>query len=495
MRLRSSALKPFSENSVFDIKFGTDGWRGVIGRDFTFATVEVVAQAIADYMESQQPASREVLIGYDCRFMAGQFARRVGEVLAGNEFRPQLLDRPYPTPYVSFEVKRRNLPGGVMVTASHNPPEFCGIKFKAPFGGSATPAIVKEIESRLYQTKPRRGLSAVTASTNSVRALPMQIVELQPGPEYFKHIKSLIDFPSVQKAKLRVVADAMHGSAQDLLEKILREHGIDCLSIRHKPDPLFGGVFPEPMEENLGALREAIRASQAAIGLATDGDADRLGVMDGEGHYVNTHQILALLILHLVRRRGWAGKVVKTVSQSVLIERICHRLGLECEIVPIGFKNIADLMLREDILIGGEESGGVGIKHHIPERDGILINLLMLEAVAQSGRSLREMILDLWREFGEFHFQRRDLHVPLDFGRNLVQHLKETPPGEFAGLHLERIDTLDGTKLVFKDESWILFRQSGTEPLLRVYCEAGSLAQVRRMMEESRKLTEQGIPH
>ena len=460
------------------IKFGTDGWRGVIGRDFTFANVEVVTQAIADYMESQKPDSRAVLVGYDCRFMAQQFARRVAEVLAGNGFQTELLDRPFPTPYISYEAKRRGLAGGVMVTASHNPPEFCGIKFKAPFGGSATPAIVKEIESRLHQTAPRIAIGAEG------------IKEVGPRQEYFEHVKSLVDFGVIQKSKPRVVADAMHGAGRDLLGQILGEFGIDCLTIRDNPDPLFGGVFPEPMEENLGALRTAILKAKAGIGLATDGDADRLGAMDGEGNYVNTHQILALLILYLVRQRGWKGKVVRTVSQSVMIDRICLKLGLSCTIVPIGFKNIADLMLQEDVLIGGEESGGVGVKNHIPERDGILISLLLLEAFAHSGRSLRQGIQELWKEFGEFHFRRRDLHVPLEFGKYLVERLKDNPPNRYAGLALQRVDSLDGTKLVFTDESWILFRQSGTEPLLRVYCEAGSLDQVQRMMKEGEGLTQ-----
>ena len=460
------------------IKFGTDGWRGVIGRDFTFANVEVVTQAVADYMESQKPSSRAVLVGYDCRFMAQQFARRVAEVLAGNSFQAELLDRPFPTPYVSYEAKRRGLAGGVMVTASHNPPEFCGIKFKAPFGGSATPAIVKEIESRLDQTAPRIATGAEG------------IKEVGPCQEYFEHVKSLVDFGVVQKAKPQVVADAMHGAGRNLLGQILGEFEIDCLTIRDNPDPLFGGVFPEPMEENLGALRTAILNAKAGIGLATDGDADRLGAMDGEGNYVNTHQILALLILYLVRQRGWNGKVVRTVSQSVMIDRICQKLGLPCVIVPIGFKNIADLMLQEDILIGGEESGGVGIKNHIPERDGILISLLLLEAFAHSGVSLRQGIEDLWKEFGEFHFLRRDLHVPLEFGKDLVERLRDNPPSRYAALTLQRVDSLDGTKLVFTDESWILFRQSGTEPLLRIYCEAGSLDQVRRMMKEGEGLAQ-----
>jgi alpha-D-glucose phosphate-specific phosphoglucomutase len=465
------------------IKFGTDGWRGVIALDFTFSNVEIVTQAIADYVQSQKPASRGVLIGYDTRFLADQFALRVSDVLAANGFQVSLMDRPFPTPYVSFEVKRQGLAGGVMVTASHNPPEFCGIKFKAPFGGSATPAIVNEIESRLFLNPPRRLAGVKTEG-------PAGIERVSPGNEYFAHIKSLIRFDAVQQAKLRVVADSMHGTGNGLMQEILREYGIECLTIRGNRDPLFGGVFPEPMEENLGALRTAISESHADIGLATDGDADRLGVMDALGNYVNTHQILALLTLHLVRKRGWKGKVVKTFSQSVIIERICQKLSLEYRVVPIGFKNIADLMLREDILIGGEESGGVGIKNHIPERDGILINLLMLEAVAQSGKSLRQMVQEMWKEFGEFHFERSDLHVPLNAGQALVKRLKEDPPSQFAGLPVDRVETLDGSKLVFQDESWILFRQSGTEPLLRIYCEAPSLEKVKRLMQEGRRLAQ-----
>jgi phosphomannomutase len=334
---------------------------------------------------------------------------------------------------------------------------------------------VKEIEHSLFLNPVQR------AST------PEVIRTISPGKEYFEHIQSLIHFELIRLAGLRVIADPMHGTANGLLQQILGTHGIDCRTIREKPDPLFGGVSPEPMEENLGALREAIVENQADIGLATDGDADRLGVMDGFGNYVNTHQILALLILHLVRNRGWTGKVVKTFSQSILIERICRKLGLDFHVVPIGFKNIADLMLREDILIGGEESGGVGIKNHIPERDGILVNLLMLEAVAQSGRSLRQMVLEMWEQFGEFHFERRDLHVPLAFGQKLVQSLREAPPKAFAGFPVVRVDTLDGSKLVFQDESWILFRQSGTEPLLRLYSEAASHVKVKQLMEEGNR--------
>ncbi len=465
-----------------DIKFGTDGWRGVIARDFTFANVEIVTQAIADYVRSQNLASPELLVGYDTRFLAAQFALRVAEVLAGNGFQVRLMDRPFPTPYVSYEVKRQSMAGGVMVTASHNPPEFCGIKFKAPFGGSATPAIVKRIEERLF-LNPARRISVGAAE-------PEGIAKLSPSQEYFDHVKALISFKVIQGAHLKVVADSMHGAGGSLLQEILKEYGVDCLPIRHQPDPLFGGVFPEPMEENLGPLKAAILQNGADIGLATDGDADRLGVMDAEGHYVNTHQILALLILHLVRNRNWSGKVVRTVSQSVLIDRICQKLGLKCRVVPVGFKNIAELMLHEDVLIGGEESGGVGIKHHIPERDGILINLMMLEAVAQRGKPLREMIVEMWREFGEFHFQRCDLHIPVTLGLSLVRRLSETPPAQFARYPVSRVDNLDGTKLIFQDESWILFRQSGTEPLLRIYCEAGSPERVSRLMEEGKRLTQ-----
>jgi phosphomannomutase len=238
------------------------------------------------------------------------------------------------------------------------------------------------------------------------------------------------------------------------------------------------------MDENLGALRTAILANHADIGLAFDGDADRFGVMDASGAYVNTHQVLALLTLYLVRKRGWRGKVAKTVAQSVLIEKICAKLGLEYMIVPIGFKSITDMMIREDILIGGEESNGIGIKNHIPERDGLLANLLLLEMVSESGKPLHTLIRDMWREFGEYHFERRDLRVPLTLGSALVKRFREEPPQQFAGFELERVFTLDGTKLIFTDESWILFRQSGTEPLLRIYAESKTAEQVARLMAE-----------
>jgi phosphomannomutase len=463
------------------IKFGTDGWRGVIGRDFTFANVEIAVQAIADYLNSLPPPSCQMLIGYDTRFLANRFAFRAAEVLAGNGFDVEILDRPYPTPYVSFEVKHRGMAGGLMVTASHNPPEYGGIKLKSDFGGSATPPIIRAMEKFLFRTPPRKGGPGSSARAG-------QIVVVQPHGGYFKQIETLIRFGLVEKSGLRVVTDSMHGTGGTILRDILQSHGVDCVAIRSTPDPLFGGIFPEPMDENLDALREAIQEQHADVGLATDGDSDRLGVMDASGKYVNTHQILALLTLYLLRDRGWKGKIAKTVAQSVLIERICRKFGLEFFTVPIGFKSITELMLQEDILIGGEESNGIGIKNHLPERDGILINLLVLEMLAASGKPLHWLVRDLWREFGECHFLRRDLHVPLEFGRQLVERLMEDPPSPFAGLELERTFTLDGTKLIFKDESWILFRQSGTEPLLRIYAEAGSSAQVQRMMAEGLKL-------
>jgi phosphomannomutase len=460
------------------IKFGTDGWRGVIGRDFTFENVGIACQAIADYLDSLQPASRQFLIGYDTRFMAGRFALKAARVLAANGFTIDVHDRPFPTPCVSYEVYNRGMAGGIMVTASHNPPSYCGIKLKASFGGSATPPMILELEKFLWKN-PVRCLAE--GDSTGIQIVP-------PAASYFEHVDQMIRFDLIKKSGLKAVADAMHGAGDGILEKILLDHGIACRSIRSRPDPLFGGIYPEPMDENLGALREAICEWGADIGMATDGDADRLGVMDARGVYVNTHQVLALLALYLLRKKGWTGKIVKTVAQSVIIEKICRHFKLEYGTVPIGFKSITDLMLKEDILIGGEESNGVGIKNHIPERDGILINLLMLEMLADSGKPLHQMVQDLWAEFGEYHFERRDLHVPLEFGKRLVERLKQQPPTAFAGVPLERVFTLDGTKLILQDESWILFRQSGTEPLLRLYAEASTVEQVRRMMSEGLRL-------
>jgi phosphomannomutase len=459
------------------IKFGTDGWRAIIAETFTFENVRIVAQATADYFKTVEGREQAVFVGYDVRFLSPRFASITAEVLAGNGLKVYLLDRPYPTPYVSFEVRRRNLAGGVVLTASHNPPEFNGFKVKAHFGGSATPAITAKIEGNLGKTAPR------TSSAN--------IERVQPTGHYFEHIKSLVDWDRISKSKLKVVVDSMHGSGGFLLEQLLRETSCPVETIRGNPDPLFGGINPEPMMPQLEPLGRRVLDTRSDVGLATDGDADRLGIVDETGRFINTLQTLSLLLLHVYRNKGWRGAVARTYSQSLIVPRIAASFGLETFERPIGFKNIAELMLEREILIGGEESGGVGLSKHLPERDGIFINLLFLDMLAASGRTCTELIHDMWKEFGEFHFDRRDLHVPIDIGNRVVERWRNDPPASFAGRKVQEIGKLDGSKVMLEKDAWILFRQSGTEPLLRVYCEAPSEAAVQEIMAAGLKLVEQ----
>jgi len=461
------------------IKFGTDGWRGIIADTFTFENLRYAAQATADYFKTVESRERAVFVGFDVRFQSRAFARAAAEVLAANGFRVIMLDRPYPTPYVSFEVRRRGLVGGVMITASHNPAAFNGFKVKAHFGGSATPEITAKIEANLQLSggPPAAGKAAIEV--------------VGPEKHYFDHLRSLVDWDRIAKSRLKVVVDSMHGCGGVILQELLQDTSCTVETIRGNPDPLFGGIHPEPMMPQLEPLGEAVRKTGSDVGLATDGDADRLGIVDETGQYVNTLQTLSLLLLHVYRDKGWRGAVARTVSQSLMVPRIAQKLGLKLYECPIGFKNIGELMLKEEILIGGEESGGIGLSRHLPERDGIFINLLFLDLLAASGKSCTQLIRNMWDEFGEFHYDRRDLHVPINVGNAVVAKWKDDPPATFAGRKVREVGKLDGSKVFLENDSWILFRQSGTEPLLRVYCEAPSEAAVAEIMNGGLDFVEQ----
>jgi phosphomannomutase len=469
------------------IKFGTDGWRAIIAEEFTFENVRRAAQATAEYFKTVEGTEPAIFVGFDVRFQSNAFARTAAEVFLANGLRVVLLDRPYPTPYVSFEVRRRNFAGGVMITASHNPPAFNGFKVKAHFGGSATPAITAKIEANLA------GIRGQTQNSElRVRGGSPELIA--PEPYYFDHLKSLVDWPRIASSKLKIVVDSMHGCGGYILEQLLRETSCTVETIRGNPDPLFGGINPEPMMPQLEPLGERVRKTGSDVGLATDGDADRLGIVDETGEYVNTLLTLSLLLLHIYRTKGWRGAVARTYSQSLLVPRIASKFNLQLFEKPIGFKNIGELMLEHEILIGGEESGGIGLSRHLPERDGIFINLLFLDLLAASGKSCTELIHDMWREFGEFHYDRRDLHVPIEAGNQAVAAWRNNPPATLAGRRVQEVGKLDGSKVFLENDSWILFRQSGTEPLLRVYCEAPSRASVAEIMGAGLKFVEQFTP-
>lgn len=476
--------QPPTTNRMAIIKFGTDGWRARIAEDFTFANVEIVTQALIDYLKTQNTSGKlSVLVGYDRRFASELFAQRSAEVFAGNGVAVDLFDCDVPTPLVSFEVKRRGLDGGVMITASHNPPDFNGFKFKAPFGGSATPAITNQIEQLVGATAPQR-LPLDEAKKQGIASV------ITPPEDYRRHVESLVAINDLKKANATVIADPMHGTGGRWIENLLAGGNLKVETIRAERDPMFGGVLPEPMPWNLELTSRVIRERGALMALVTDGDADRVGAMDERGEYINTHQILMILLLHLVRNKGWKGSVARTFSQSVIVRRIAESYGFRLFETPIGFKHIGEIMLdpANDFLTGGEESGGIGIRGHIPERDGVFNCLMLLEAVLAAGKPPSEIIRDIWKEFGEFHFERNDLHVPIESGLKLVAAMRDNTPSEFAGFKVVGTATLDGTKLMFEDESWILFRQSGTEPVLRVYCEATSVEKVKTLINEGVRL-------
>ena len=494
------------------IKFGTDGWRAVIAREYTFANLERVSQAYADYLIAEKKEERLVkqlidvrqiskqeaesglftkvinqalasvdflvVIGYDRRFLSEFFAQRVAEVMQGNGLRVSLFREAAPTPLISWAVKELKAAGGVVITASHNPADFNGFKIKAPWGGSAAPETTSAVEKLVDANPPKRG--DVSADTHQL---------LDPAIESYKaQIASYIDLDRLRKSTAYVVIDPMHGAGGTWVESFLTGAELKVETIRADRDPLFGGVNPEPIDSNLGALKKRVLETGALVGLATDGDADRVGAVNELGATLTMHDVVPLILLHLVRQRKMTGAVVRTFSQSVLLKRIAAAHNLKLYETPIGFKYIAELMLKDDILIGAEESGGIGVKGHIPERDGILNSLLFLEAIITAGKPPSEMLRELHREFGEFHFGRKDLHVEMGIGQQLIERLAKTTTSGVAGYRVAGVETTDGTKLLFDDESWLLFRQSGTEPMLRIYSEATSAAKAEALLAAGEEL-------
>lgn len=454
------------------IRFGTDGWRAVIADEYTFANLERVAQAYADYLLTSENRSGLVVVGFDRRFLSEHFARRAAEVMAGNDFRLSLFSEAAPTPLISWAVRELGAVGGIVITASHNPPDFNGFKIKAPWGGSATPATTAAVEKLVDSNSVKRNA-----------AFDNEEIFQQAEQTYRDHVTSYIDLERLRSANGVLIVDSMHGSGGRWVESFLSGQALQIETVRAERDPLFGGVNPEPIDRNLGALKQRVLETGALAGVATDGDADRVGAVNERGQTMTMHDVVPLILLHLARNRNMSGGVVRTFSQSVLLKRIAAAHNLELYETPIGFKYIAELMMSDDILIGAEESGGIGVKGHIPERDGILNSLLFLEAVMTAGKPPSEMLRELHAEFGEFHFGRNDLKVEVQRGMDLVQRLASAPPGRLADAEVTAVETMDGTKLIFGDESWLLFRQSGTEPVLRIYSEAASIQRVEALLQ------------
>ncbi|UCH71343.1 MAG: phosphoglucomutase/phosphomannomutase family protein [Candidatus Bathyarchaeota archaeon] len=469
--------------------FGTDGWRGVIAQDFTFDNVRVVAQAIADYLKATGLDQRSLIVGFDTRFLSDRFARSLAEVVASNDIPVFLTTKPSPTPLISFTVKNRKAGGGVVITASHNPFMYSGIKFKSEYGGSALTKNTKEIESFLYKNPVKYDAEKREQYTK----------EANFEPDYLDKIESLVDLQLIGEAGFKIVADAMHGAGDRVIARLLSATKCQVKDIRFQPDPMFGGVKPEPIRQILQPLIDAVLEWDADIGLATDGDADRFGVITSKGAFVSPHEALALLILHLHQNKGWRGGVVKTASVCNIVSNVAEKLALPVYETAVGFKNICELMLEKDILVGGEESGGAGFKNHVPERDGILASLLILEMMAMEEKGINEILKELKGEFGEVHYDRVDLPYDKPNRMELVPNLQTNPPRQVCGLKVTKVDTylgvevVNGIKFHFADQrGWLLIRASETEPIMRIYAEASSDDLVQQLLGEGQQLLERG---
>src|SRR5436305_4128032 len=465
------------------IKFGTDGWRGVIADDFTFANARIVAHAIARYVVRGEDGRKGVIVGYDHRYASDRVAAAVAEVISASGPPVWLADKPCPTPTISFLLRHQKAAGGIVITASHNPYRWNGIKYKASYGSSALPSIVAQIENEL-EAVLQKGVPPLPPRKDLIHSL-------EPRASYLEALEKLVDWKRLRGAKLRFVFDPMHGAAAGLLPELLRRNGISCDEIRGTRDPRFGGVHPEPIEPHIEALRQAVRAGKYDAGFCADGDGDRIGAIDRAGAFVTPHQILALLVWHLAGTRKLPGDIAKTFSVTKLIDKLAAKFGRKLHEVPIGFKYICELMLEQNILIGGEESGGIGTSLYLPERDATVSALLLAELMAWHGKSLGELLHTLHAEFGEYHYGRVDLDVKPGQKEKAIDYFSDIKLARLLEWPVTRRESMDGIKLYFGEAGWVLVRASGTENLLRVYCESpreqvtgGVLAEVTQVVHQ-----------
>lgn len=468
------------------IKFGTDGWRGIIADDFTFDNVRRVAGAITSYVLKHEDPRRGVIVGYDTRFASDRAARLVAQLIAAAGIPVLLADDYVPTPAISYNVKKLGAAGGVVITSSHNPWNWNGVKFKAKFGGSATPAIMKIIEEELAAGAMPTG-----------KAATVEKVDLKPA--YVEAVCQFADLKMIRKANCKFVIDSMYGSGRGVLPGIFDKNGIQYVAIRQEVNPLFPGINPEPILPHVATLQETVVKEKCHAGLATDGDADRIGAVTEDGSFVDAHKCFAVLLQWLLARKKWPGDVVRAFNTTRMVDRIAAKHGRKLHEVSIGFKYAADLMMKQEILIGGEESGGIGYGRFLPERDGILNALLLANVMAEEGKPLGQLVADLQHEFGAHYYGRRDLHVGDEIKNSAIRRASDANTnrlGAFEVLHKERLDGikffLDAPKNGKGADPWVLFRASGTERLLRVYVEAATPQLVEEILQTAESFVQQG---
>ncbi len=462
------------------IKFGTDGWRAIIADEFTFRNLERAAQATAD-LWAAQPApntSKTIIVGYDRRFLSDQFGRRAAEIFSANGFSTVLSSCPAPTPSVSFAVKQRRAVGGVMLTASHNPPAFNGYKLKAHYGGSAESALCQEVEKRIDQTP----VPSLAGAIDKVKLEDLR-------PPHFAAIKKLVDFKLIARSKLRFAHEALFGVGAGCFEELLKGTTCRVTTLNGAHDPNFGGINPEPIASNYGRSAAFLRKHPHDLCLVTDGDADRVGGMDGRGNPLTTHQIICLLLHHFIVNRKGSGRVIKALTTTSMVDKMCGHYGLELVETGVGFKYICAEMLKGNALLGFEESGGIGFPDLMPERDGIASGMMLLELLAAEKLSVNKLLQRLGKQFGPHRYARLDTHFPLEKRPALMEFCKSNPPAKLAGSPLACVKSFDGVKFISKDGSWLMLRGSGTEPVLRIYAESKSDAAAQKLIRDGVALT------
>ena len=463
-----------------EIKFGTDGWRGVIAEDYTFDNVRVCAQAIANYLNQTGTAADGLIIGYDTRFASEHFASAAAEVLGANGIKVWLCQEATPTPVVSYAILTQKAAGAIMITASHNPGIWNGLKYRSEYAGAASPEVLAQLESQIREVQSGQGPRR--ASMNELNQAGT-VAYFDPKPAYFQQIAGLVDLDGIKKAGLKVVADAMYGSGAGYFSTLLDGGTTTVHNIRSYRNPIFPGINPEPIPPNVDALIEAVRDQKADIGLGTDGDSDRIGVVDENGTFVNQLQVYALLLLYLLEVRGMRGPAVRTLTSTVMADRLGKLYGVPVYETPVGFKYVAPRMLETGAILGGEESGGFAFKGHIPERDALVAGLFLLDLTIKLGRPLSEVVRYLYEKVGEHYYSRRDYHFDPNRKAEIIRRVSDYRPSEMDMMKVAGIDTTDGYKFTLEDGSWLLIRFSGTEPVMRIYTETTDPARVDRMLD------------
>ncbi|MBD2490490.1 phosphoglucomutase/phosphomannomutase family protein [Aulosira sp. FACHB-615] len=461
------------------IKFGTDGWRGIIADDFTFPNVRKVTRAIASYLETAYTKDRPVLIAYDTRFLADQFARTAAQVLADLGWTVKITDRDCPTPVIAYNARHLNSAGALMFTASHNPAPYCGIKYIPDYAGPATPEITDTIVANIES-------AADDLPSNNPSG---SISIFDPKPDYLQFIYTLLDVERIKSAHLKVKYDALYSTSRGYLDEVLQQSGVELESFHTWRDVLFGGGMPEPKGEQLEELVEAVRRDHADLGLATDGDSDRFGIVDEQGNVLTPNTVLLVLARHLIKNKGKSGAIVRTVATTHLLDNLAAKYGLPIYETAVGFKYIGEKMRETTVLIGGEESGGLSVIGHIPEKDGVLADMLVAEAIAYEGKPLSQLVKEAIAEAdGPLYNNRLDLHLTEAHKTAVIDSYTHNPPSDVAGIKVKEVGRKDGIKLYLEEGSWVLLRPSGTEPLVRVYMETHSpekLSQIAQVMESA----------